>query len=116
MVIEGQDGIDVRVRLLAIRKSTYTVYVFENLDATVSYKKYLMCTKCPNWQTDEISIGQEGFLKYKFVCAGLDTWWDQETDRYYKYKYTANYFINFVPLTHVIEGNMIVDFEQLIVT
>lgn len=114
--MEEQDGIDVKVKLLAIRKGIYTVYVFENLEATVSYKKYLMCTQCPNWQTDELSIGQEGFLKYRFVAAGRDKWWNEETQQYHKYRYTANYFINFVPLTHVIEGNLVVDLQQLIVT
>ena len=115
MVLE-QNGVDVRARLVALRKGNYTVYVFENLDASNEINRYLMCTRCPNWSGDDLEISQEGFLKYKFVNCGKDTWYNAETCEHCFYKYSANYFIDFVPLTHVIDGNRIIEHQKLIVT
>ena len=39
------------VKLLAIRESTYTMYVFQDLDNG----EFIMCTRLPNWHTPKIS-------------------------------------------------------------
>lgn len=54
-----------------------------------------MCTKPPNWDTPEVSIGDVGFLRYQDVIAG-DTYYDLNLDKEVKYKYSNRYFINFV--------------------
>ena len=80
-------------KLVAIRDSTYTMYVFTLLEE----KNYVMCTRLPNWQVPEISIGDSGFLKYQTVEAG-----DQYTTpdgSIINYKYTNAYFLDFIHKT-----------------
>lgn len=93
----GQE-ICIRAQLLAMREGTYTLYVFKDLDD----EKYIMCTKCPNWQSFNIEIFQEGFLTYKYVIAGHDSWLNRATGNFESYQYTANYFLNFIPTNSVV--------------
>lgn len=105
-----------RVRLVATREGIYTTYVFHNLDARCDDDMYIMCTKCPNWNISDIDFGQEGFITYRFVQAGRDVWFNRETQGFEAYQWTAIYFEDFVPITHVINGNRIVEKEKLIIT
>lgn len=89
-------------RLLAIRGGNYTMYVF--LDIT--YGGLIMCTKAPNWQTPDIKVGQEGYLKYEIAEAGKE-YYDPATDTKIKYKYSNIYFINFVSKSEVINDEII---------
>lgn len=112
-----QSKLCIKAVLLAVRKENYTVYVFENLDvAADSLNRYIMCTKCPNWVDRPLEIGQMGFLSYRSIIAGIDKWFNREDSLMYHYKYTANYFDDFVPVTHVVLGGMVVEQQQLIVT
>ena len=113
MILDEQSSRFVKVRLLAKRENDYTAYVFEDLDFEGSGCKYIMCTKCPNWNSDEIKLYQEGFLQYKPVNAGIDKWYDPKSMTYQPYRYSANYFMSFVPLTHVVDGNRIIKSEEL---
>lgn len=81
----------VFAELIAIKDSTYTVYVFKDLDT----KGYLMCTKLPNWQTPELNIGDKGFVSIEHVNAGQE-YFNLETQSNSKYMYTNIYFKNFV--------------------
>jgi len=74
----------------------YTVYVFENLDFDKLYDKYVMCTRFPNWQCDELNIGDTGFLKFREVEGGIDCWYDSISDTNVPYKYTNIHFLDFV--------------------
>jgi len=98
-----QHGITLFSQLVAKKTGIYTVYIFKNLDTD----RYLACTKCPNWNTSEIDIGQQGFLTYKFVEAGKDSWINKETGEYISYQYSANYFLEFIPSSHVIANNVV---------
>ena len=91
------------VKLLAIREGNYTMYVFQIL----STGEFIMCTRMPNWDTPNISIGEEGFLKYETVKAG-QTYYDPTTDTDIKYKYTNIYFINFVKKSEITKENNII--------
>ena len=71
-----QNGITIFSQLVAKRPGTYTVYVFKNLDTN----EYITCTKCFNWSTPDIDVGQQGFLTYKFVRAGKDSWFNKESN------------------------------------
>jgi len=97
----GQESC-IKARLVAKKTGIYTVYVFEDLQNA----SYIMCTRCPNWVTNEIDLFQEGFLTYKYVVAGKDTWIDKDRN-FQSYQYTANYFMDFVPITHVLNGNVV---------
>lgn len=80
-------------KLVAIRDSTYTIYVFSLLKEM----NYIMCTRLPNWQVPEISIGDSGFLKYQTVEAG-DQYITPEGESI-NYKYTNSYFLDFINKT-----------------
>ena len=87
----------IRAKLVAVQDGVYTNYVFKNLEEAENSKfRYITATKCPNWQyTNKIYIGDEGFLEYEYAQAG-DSYYDLSTDSIQQYKYTSNYFMNFV--------------------
>ena len=84
-------------QLVAIQNGIYTNYVFKNLDETENSKlRYITVTRCPNWQyNDSLNIGDKGFVVYEFAQSGQD-YIDHVTGETKQYKYTANYFMNFI--------------------
>jgi hypothetical protein len=90
------------VELLAVRDGVYTVYVFKVLNE----ENYVMCTRLPNWQVPEISIGDQGFLQYQIVNAG-DKYVtpDGEKDIF---RYSNCYFINFVNKSDIVKNKEII--------
>ena len=50
----------------------YVTYVFQDLES----KEYLMCVQFPNWEHRSLRLGEIGFLEYKEIRAGIDTWFD----------------------------------------
>ena len=75
----------------------YLTYVFKCLDEEVAkMSPYILCTRYPNWQHRKIDIGEEGFLQFREVRAGIDTWYDGDT--MIPYKYDAVQFIKFVEI------------------
>lgn len=74
----------------------YIVYVFENLDYKLNSERYLMCTRFPNWDSPQLNIGDIGFVKYKLVEGGSDTWYDFYTRQNVPYKYTGIHFLDFI--------------------
>ena len=89
-------GLIEEVELIAIRESTYTMYVFKKLKES----GYIMCTRMPNWQTPNISIGDKGFLNYQIVKAG-ETYYNPDREENIKYKYSNVYYINFVAKSEI---------------
>lgn len=87
----------INAKLVAIQDGVYTNYVFKNLDSKDDLNnKYITVTRCPNWQySDRLFIGDCGFLEYEFVEAG-EKYIDAFSGTEEQYKYTANYFINFI--------------------
>ena len=92
----------INAKLLAIKHGTYTVYVFKNLDDG----SYVMCTKLPNWQSPEMEIGDEGFLKYEKVVAG-QSYFNPATTSYQTYNYSNIYFENFINKSEITNSNII---------
>lgn len=91
------------VKLVANKDDRYTMYVFQNLET----KKYIMCTRMPNWQVPDVQVGNIGFLKYAVVQAG-DTYYDVITEEFSKFKYSNVYFINFILKTEILHNNEII--------
>lgn len=91
-----------RSKLLAVRDEVYSIYVFKNLDTNT----YVMCTKLPNWQTPNVSIGDEGFLSYQDVVAG-EEYYNPLTQTSHVYNYSNVYFMNFVQETEIKNSNII---------
>lgn len=90
--------------MLAIQEDgPYTTYVFQNLDE----KGYVMCTRVPNWHGVEPTLLQDGFLEYKFVEAGT-TYWHKNDATYKMYQYTDFYFLDFIPITHILHNGQVV--------
>lgn len=88
----------LRAKLITLQNEIdgYITYVFQNLEANTTLEKYVMCTRFPNWKTEELKIGDTGFLEYNDVIAGDDRWYDYYNDIYVPYKYTNNHFVNFI--------------------
>lgn len=88
----------VYVKLIAYREEVggYIVYVFELINGKPPYDKYVMCTRFPNWESPFIKLGDIGFLKYREVVAGKDTWYNLLTEKEIPYKYTGIHFLDFV--------------------
>lgn len=76
----------------------YINYIFQDLDhnAATSDSPYLMVTRFPNWQADNLQIGDIGFLNYDSVIAGRSEWWDNASQQFHKYKYTNLVFVKFI--------------------
>lgn len=70
----------------------YVKYVFQNLESG----EYLLCTKFPNWETPPIKLFTVGYLKYKEIIAGKETWYDKISGTFVPYYYDADQFIDFV--------------------
>ncbi len=87
----------IRAELVAVQQGMYMNYVFKNLDCPEnSAFRYITVTKCPNWQYfNNAQIGDIGFLQYEYVEAGTE-YFDVSKNVNDTYKYTANYFINFI--------------------
>lgn len=74
----------------------YTTYVFQNLEDAPFGHKYLMCTRCPNWEHRNIEIDEMGYLTYQEVVAGKDEWYDRISGQMIPYNYSNLYFIKFI--------------------
>ena len=74
----------------------YHTLVFENLDNAEFGKNYVMCVVFPNWQSYIPEIGEVGYLNYKEVICGRDTWYDVQNNTFVPYNYSNLIFIKFV--------------------
>lgn len=81
----------VKAELVASRAGNYTMYVFKEVDSGL----FIMCTKPPNWQSPQISIGDIGFVKFEEVRAGQSYFKSSEA-RDDIYKYSGVYFLDFI--------------------
>jgi hypothetical protein len=92
----------VPAKLVAVRESTYSVFVFKNTDTN----EFIMCTKLPNWQAPEIFIGDIGFLQLQIVKAG-EEYFNTNTLEKTKFLYSNIYFKNFINKTENINSEII---------
>ena len=90
----------IKCQLVAIQEGQYTVYVFDNLNHTLSsIDKYIMCTKLPNWQYNTpLNIGDVGYLQYEYAEAGT-LYYDHSNNTHVPYKYSNFYFLTFIKET-----------------
>ena len=83
-------------KLVAKQDGVYKNYVFQNLDqAENSIFKYITVTICPNWQNEDVKIGDVGYVEYDFVEAG-ENYFERDSKEVKQYNYSTNYFINFI--------------------
>ena len=74
----------------------YQTLVFKNLDNAPFGNQYCMVTVWPNWESYIPSIGDIGYLTYDNVIAGVDTYYDRNTNSIVKYNFTNLIFNKFV--------------------
>lgn len=72
----------------------YITYVFENKNFSKCEDKYIMCVQFPNWDQNEISINDVGYINVRYVEAGVSRWYDGEN--FNVYKYTNIIFLKFI--------------------
>lgn len=92
----------VKARLKELRKDFggYIMYVFEVLDENITektwYAHYITTVRFPNWEEPPVDVGDVGYLDFKDVLAGKDTWWDKSTNTFVPYNYDHRIFIRFI--------------------
>lgn len=86
----------------------YTTCVFQDLTT----RKFIMVTRVPNWKGNLPTLMQEGYLEYKFVNAG-DKYYNTDLGRKVSYQYTNHYFLDFVPITHVLKDGYVIQSDTL---
>lgn len=75
----------------------YITRVFEITDEEDKKRvnsKYVMCVQFPNWDQRLLSIGEEGYLSYQEILAGVTTWYNGK--EFIPYRYNMVQFIKFV--------------------
>lgn len=103
----------IKARMVAKQTDgAYEIYVFQD---TLTPKSFVMCARCPNWNGPEPQMMQEGFLNFKEVQAGKDTYYDNIDGCFRAYQYDAIYFLSFVPITHVLRNGFVVEEGKLTV-
>ena len=103
----------IKARLVGSKEEgAYTVYVFEDLTT----HDFIMCSKCPNWNGEDPVMLQEGFMQFKHVKGGKDTYFEASSGTHKCYQFTATYFQSFVPITHVLVDGFVVDKNKLTVS
>lgn len=78
----------------------YTTYVFQLLEKSEIDNlgtKYIMCTRHPNWDHRELNKNEIGYLEFKEVKAGVDTWFNGVVNKFYNYDDVQ--FIKFIEKT-----------------
>lgn len=91
--------ITVHAQLIAFEKDIggYITYVFKNLDKAPFGHNYIMCKRWPNWECCTIELNDSGFLSYETVEAGVDTWYNKETQEHVPYNFSDIVFLDFIP-------------------
>lgn len=88
-------------------------YVFEDLHYVNHRERFITMTRCPNWRGQEPTPIQEGFVTFKSVEAGKDTYYSNIDQTFKQYNYTAIYYIEFVPITHVLLDGYVIEKGKL---
>ena len=103
------EEITLHVKLVAkaMDIGNYITYVFENLNWKDYNMQFIMCVQFPNWNQDEISIGDAGYVNVRYVKEGISQWYDGE--KMNVYKYTNVVFLKFVKEQEIVNGNFVVD-------
>lgn len=74
----------------------YHTLVFKNLEDSQFGHKYVMTTVFRNWQCRIPEIGEKGYLMYDEVTAGIDTYYNRDTESIIKYNFSNLIFKKFV--------------------
>ena len=83
-------------QVVATQPGQYKMYVFKNLDENDnSLLRYFTVTQPPNWNVEDLDIGDTGFVECDYVNAG-DKYYQVSTREMQTYNYTVCYLLNFI--------------------
>ena len=90
--------ITIHCKIVAIQNDNqYTHIVVEDLSRNYDDDlKYVTVVKLPNWDSNAFELGEEGYVLFKPVEAGVTKWFNRELRDFEIYNYSNNYFINFI--------------------
>lgn len=89
--------ITIYCKIRAIDKGLYTHIVVEDLNRNYDDDlKYITLVKLPNWESNKFEIDDIGFIQFQSVIGGETKYFDRITEEQSMYKYTNNYFLNFI--------------------
>lgn len=88
-------------------KDNRIIYVFRNVNNEDHETNLIMCTQSPNWCCEDVNLFQLGFVSLINVKAGIDTYFSRQHMQRFPYQYDGTYFLNFVPVTHVLENGFV---------
>lgn len=90
--------ITIKCKIEAIQEGQYCIIVVNDLNrASTDDLKYVMVTLLPNWEFHgTLKVGEIGYLQFESVEAGKTSWFNKESKDFEVYKYSSNYFINFI--------------------
>ena len=89
----------VKSKLIALENDIldYHTLVFKVLENNPPFgHSYVMVTVFPNWQSSMPSMEEVGYLMYDEVIAGIDTYYNRNTDSIVKYNFSNLIFKKFV--------------------
>ena len=90
--------ITIHCKIVAIQEDgQYTHIVLD--DQSRNYDddlKYVTVVKLPNWDCNSFSLGEEGYVIFEPVEAGVSKWFNRDLKEFKIYNYSNNYFINFI--------------------
>ena len=90
--------ITIHCKIVAIQNDNqYTHIVVEDLSRNYDEDlKYVTVVKLPNWDSNAFELGEEGYVLFQPVEAGVTRWFNRELRDFEIYNYSNNYFINFI--------------------
>lgn len=91
-------AITIHCKIVAVKEDgRYTLMVLE--DQSRDYTddlKYVTVVKMPNWEHNPFELGDEGYVIFEPVEAGVTKYFNREMKDFKVYNYSNNYFINFI--------------------
>lgn len=79
----------------------YITYVFKDLENVLKESPYVMCVRYPNWHERIINLGDEGYVEFVEVRAGIDKWFDGQD--MIPYNYNTIQFLKFIPKLDIVD-------------
>lgn len=83
-------------QVVATQPGQYKMVIFKNLDESDnSLLRYFTVTQLPNWNVENLEIGDTGYVECDYVNAG-DKYYQVSTQEMQTYNYTVCYLLNFI--------------------
>ena len=82
----------IKCKILQVTDELYGTIVLQDLDTS----KLLMLTIFPNWQGVIPQKGDEGYIEFEFVEAGISKWYNPALNTFKFYNNTYFYFRQFI--------------------